>query len=194
MGNAFDSANYPSREPEQLVAGDRWTWKRSDLSGMYPPADFSLSYTADKEGAGATQIQIAATVSGSEFVVEVASATTATYVAGRYRWQAYITRLADSQRISVASGSFEVRPNLAASTADPRSHVKKVLDAIEAIIEQRATMDQMSYSIQGRTLARTPINDLLVLRDRYRAEYQRELNAERLNKGLRPRNRLLTRL
>ena len=54
-------------------------------------------------------------------------------------------------------------------------HVRRVIDAIEAVIERRATKDQKSYSIDGRSLERTPIDELLLLRDRYRAEWQRLL-------------------
>lgn len=194
MGNAFDSANYPETEPEELVIGDRWLWKRQDLVVDYPTADYALSYTADKQGAGSTSFSITASETGGIYVVEVASATTAGYTAGIYAWQAYITRASDSQRVSVARGTWNVIANLSASTADPRSHVKKVLDAIEAVIESRATVDQMAYTIQGRSLSRTPLPDLLKLRDTYKAEYAAEINNERRKQGKPARNRLLARL
>lgn len=192
MGNAFDSANYLTSEPEELVIGDRWTWKRPDLAIDYPSSDYTVSYTADKQGAGTTTFSITAT--GTEHTVEVASATTAGYTPGTYAWQLYVTRTSDSQRKSIASGTWSVIANLSASTADPRSHVKKVLDAIEATIEGRASIDQMSYSIQGRTLSRTPLADLLKLRDDYKSEYAAELNNERRKHGKPARNRLLVRL
>jgi len=194
MGNAFDSANYPETEPEELVIGDRWLWKRQDLVVDYPTADYALSYTADKQGAGSTSFSITASETGGIYVVEVASATTAGYTAGIYAWQAYITRTSDSQRVSVARGTWNVISNLSASTADPRSHVKKVLDAIEAVIESRATVDQMAYTIQGRSLSRAPLPDLLKLRDTYKAEYAAEINNERRKQGKPARNRLLARL
>lgn len=194
MANAFDSANYPTTEPEDLVIGDRWAWKRADLSADYPTADYSLQYVADKQGAGSTSITINATESGGTYLFEVASATTAGYTAGTYAWQLYVVRTSDSQRISIAKGTWTLLANLSASTADPRSHVKKTLDAIEAVIEGRASLDQMSYTIQGRSLARTPIPDLLKLRDTYKAEYAAEINTERRKNGLAPRNRLLVRL
>lgn len=193
MTNAFDSTNYQTTEPSELVIGDRWLWKRADLGLLYAPADYALTYVADKQGAGSTTFSITATESGSEYLIEVASATTAGYTSGTYNWQAYITRTSDSQRLSVARGQWTVIPNLSASTADPRSHVKKVLDAIEAVIESRASLDQMSYSIAGRSLSRTPINDLLVLRDKYRSEYMRELDADRVSRGLARKNKLLVR-
>lgn len=194
MGNAFDVANYPDSEPEELIIGDRWLWKRSDLVSDYPLADYALQYVADKQGAGSTTFTINATETGGIYVVEVASATTAAYTAGTYNWQAYIVRSSDSQRISIAKGVWQILPNLSASTADPRSHAKKVLDAIEAVLESRATIDQMGYSIAGRTLSRTPLPDLLKLRDSYRADYAIEVNNLRRAQGKPPRNRLLVRL
>lgn len=194
MGNAFDSANYPTREPEELVIGDRWAWKRPDLLAAYPTADYTLTYSFDKQGAGSTSFAITAAETGGEYLVEVASATTASYSAGTYAWQAYITRASDSARISVGSGTTSVIASLSASTADPRSHVKKTLDAIEAVIENRATIDQMGYSIAGRTLSKTSLPDLLKFRDSYKAEYAAELNTERRKNGLPPRNKLLVRL
>lgn len=194
MANVFDSTNYPDREPEELVIGDRWAWKRSDLAGDYPTDSYALSYVADLQSSTASQISITATETGGVYLIEVASATTAAMTAGTYNWQALITRSSDSARVTVAKGTWRVIPNLSVSTADPRSHVKKVLDAIEAVLETRATQDQMAYSIQGRSLSKTSIPDLLVLRSTYQCEYQRELAAERISRGLPARNRLLTRL
>lgn len=77
MGNAFDSVNYPTTEPEEMVIGDRWLWKRPDLAIDYPSSSYSLSYVADKQGAGSTSFTLNA--SGSEHSIEVASATTAGY-------------------------------------------------------------------------------------------------------------------
>ena len=57
------------------------------------------------------------------------------------------------------------------------SHAERVLAAIEAVLERRASTDQMNYSIEGLSLARTPITDLLTLRDRYKAEVTRQKQA-----------------
>ena len=175
MSNAFDAVNYPTSEPDELIAGDRWAWKRSDLTD-YPVADYALTYSARLEDSGATEIGITASESGSDYVVEVAAATTAAYTVGVYHWQAYITRTSDSERVTVDSGTFEVIADRDNATTDPRSHIKIVLDAIQAVIEGRATKDQESYSIQGRSLSRTSIEDLLMLRDRYQTLHTQEEN------------------
>lgn len=184
MANLFDSTNYPTTEPSEIIAGDRIAWKRSDLDSDYPIASYSLKYSARLENAGSTEIEITASESGSDYIVEVGQATTANYTAGVYHWQAYIIRSSDSERVTIDSGTWEVKANRDTATTDPRGHVKKVLDAIEATIEGRASKDQESYSIQGRSLGRTPIADLILLRDKYKAEYVRETRAERIRNGL----------
>lgn len=193
MPNAFDSANFPTREPDELVIGDRWMWKRTDLGGDYPPASYTLKYSLRLATGAATEIEITATASGSDFVVEVPSATTGTYTAGRYYWQLYITRNSDSQRVMLARGVVDVRTNEDASATDPRTHAKKVLDAIEAVIESRATKDQEEYAINGRSLKRTPLEDLIMLRNKYRAEVASEERADRIRRGLDGGGRVLVR-
>lgn len=184
MANLFDSSNYPETEPAQFTAGDRVTWKRTDLGVDYAPASYALKYAARMENSGATEIEITASESGSDYIVEVGQTTSAGFKAGVYHWQAYITRTSDAERITIDSGTWEIKPNRDTTASDPRNHVKRVLDSIEAVIEGRATRDQENYSIQGRSLSRTPIPDLLILRDRYKAEYVREQRAERIKNNL----------
>ena len=102
--NAFDFDNFPKVEPEVLTIGDRWVWKRTDLGTDYPPSNYALTYNARLQGAGSTAISITASESGEDYLVEVASATTAGYTAGTYYWSAFITRSSDSQRIQIDSG------------------------------------------------------------------------------------------
>lgn len=185
MANLFDRSNYPTQEPYELVVGDRWAWKREDLNTDYSTDLYSLSYEfhCDSGGGGNHAFTINATESGNVYYVEVASTTTAGYNPHRYVWDAYITRTSDSQRIRIDSGVTQLLDNLANTNADQRSHVKKVLDALEAMIANRASVDQSSMSIAGRSLSRMDINDLLSWRDKYKAEYLRELKKARAKNG-----------
>ena len=63
---------------------------------------------------------------GDDYLVEVTSATSASYTAGTYSWSAYITRSSDYQRIQIDSGDIAVKTNLATSNADPRTHAEKM--------------------------------------------------------------------
>ena len=183
MANLFDTGNVPTTEPATIVAGDLLQWKRTDLGTDYANGSYTLSYKARLEGTGSTVITITASASGDDYLVSVGQSTTASYTAGDYRWQAHITRNSDSERLTIDSGTFEVVANRSASTADPRSHPKIMLDKIESILEGRADGDVAAYSINGRSLTKLDITDLLMWRDRYRADYLREVRRERALNG-----------
>jgi hypothetical protein len=183
LANLFDTTNAATTEPETVVAGDRLIWKRTDLNADYANSAYTLKYSARLEGTGSTEIGITASASGSEYLVEVASAVTAGYTAVTYRWQAYITRNSDSQRLPLDSGTWEIIANRDAATTDPRSHPRIMVEKIEAVLEGRADDDVASYSINGRSLTKIAIPELMEWRDRSRAEYMREVRKERARNG-----------
>jgi hypothetical protein len=182
MANLFESANYPSQEPETLVVGDRWVWQRPDLVTDYPTDQYALTYEfhIDSGGGGNHQFTITATETTLAYVVEVASTVTDNYTADQYKWYAFITRTSDSERVAVDNGMTTLVANFADTNADLRTHAKKVLDAVQAVIENRATIDQSSFSIAGRSLSRMSIDELFTVRDRYRAEYNEEVKKARI--------------
>ena len=69
MSNIFDSTN-PTIEPEVLIIGNRWLWKRTDLGTDYAPASYSLSYDARLQFTGSTVISITAPESGLDYLVK----------------------------------------------------------------------------------------------------------------------------
>lgn len=183
-------ADIPKTEPTEIQAGDTIKWRREDLSDYPASQGWSLNYNFVGQ---AGRFAVAAAADGDKFAITIAAAISATYTAGIYQWVAKVSKGTESY--TVDSGTCKVLPDLYAKTAalDGRSHAKKVLDSIEAVIEGRATKDQMSYQIAGRQLSRTPIADLLTLRSRYKAEYSAELKAERIKNGLDTGGRILVR-
>ena len=161
MATFFDTTNAATIEPEKIVAGDRLIWKRTDLNADYDNSAFTLKYSARLEGSGSTEIEITASASGDDYLVEVASATTASYTVGTYRWQMYITRNSDSQRLTLDSGTWEVVANRDAATTDPRSHARIMVEKIESVLEGRPDADVSSYSINGRSLTKIAIPELM---------------------------------
>ena len=193
MANLFDSANYPNREPEVIIAGDFISWKRDDFVSDYDPASYALSYSARKDGAGSTAIAITASESSTSYFVEVGSSTTANYTIGDYRWQAYITRSSDSERVLVDEGIWEVVSNYASATDDPASFAKTMVDNLETTLKDLSTRLTTSYSIADRsnTLARMEdVRNQLVF---YRAEYKREIMKQRAINGQPTGNNVLVR-
>ena len=182
MSNLFDSANYPTEVPTELQLGDYWAWKKDKLSSDYPTASYSLSYEFNLvDCSTASNFTLDATESNDEYLIEVSDTTS--YTKGHYKWVSYITRSSDSARIKLSEGFVEIQDNYATTTSSVRSHAKIVLDAIEAVIENRANIDQSSMSIAGRSLSRMSIDDLLRFRARYRAEYLKEVKQARIKNG-----------
>ena len=187
MASAFTRADYGT-VPESFTAGDWLAWKNADLITDYPVASYALTYDASFKG---TKITITAVESTDpeEYIVEVSGAVTAAYTPGIYIWSAFITDSSDStKRIQVGYGTWDIKPNLAVSTADLRSHNQIILDALEATLENRATLDQSSYSIAGRSLSRMDVDDLLRFKAIYSGRVKREIQLERLRNGQRPGN------
>ena len=179
MSNKFDSTNYPSQVPTELQLGDFWAWKRDNLSEDYPVASYSLSYEFNLvDGSTVSNFTLTATESDDTYIVEASS--TASYTKGNYNWVSYITRASDSARVKLEEGFVEIQDNYATTTASVRSHAKIVLDAVEAVIENRANIDQSSMSIAGRSLSRMSIDELLTFRARYKAEYLKEVKQLRI--------------
>ena len=87
------------------------------------------------------------------------------------------------------------KDNIAGRSAlyDNRTHAKKVLDAIEAVIEARASVDQMRIVIAGRELSKTSIPDLMKLRMAYKAEVEAEIAEAQIDAGLSSKQKILTR-
>ena len=184
-----DMVTIPTNEPSTIIAGDTWQWSRRDLSD-YPASSWTLEYyllKADK------QIKITATADGDYFKIVIAASTTAAYPAGVYRWNAYVSK--DTERYKVDEGTIEIKPNYAAQTTgyDTRTHIKKVLDAIEAVIEGRATQDHLSYSIAGRSIAKISPEELIRWWSFYKQQYQKELDAEKIASNLGTGRKILTR-
>lgn len=175
------SADIPTVEPAELVAGDTWKWKRS-LSDYSAAAGWSLRYVFTSASAE-QRFTFDSVADGADHLVSRATTDTDDIIPGIYQWAAFVRN--GSERYQVATGTLNVRPNLeGARPFDVRTHPQKVLDAIEAVLENRATKDQEEYEIAGRRLKRTPIKDLLVLRDTYKAELANADETAKLAAGL----------
>ena len=177
--------------PDLLQIGDFWAWKKDNLATDYPTADYSLSYEFNLiDGATAVNFTIGTTEANDEYIV--ATSNTSSYTKGEYNWVEYITRTSDNARIKLSEGYTQIQENYATTNASVRSHAKIVLDAVKAVIENRATMDQSSMSIAGRSLSRMSIDELFTLKDRYQAEFDREVKKAKIKNGQSSGNTILT--
>lgn len=74
-----------------------------------------------------------------------------------------------------------------------RSHARKVLEAIEANIEGRASQSQSEMTINGRSIKYYSPEQLIKLRQTYQREVANEIAQDRLNAGLGSKNKILVR-
>ena len=193
MADLFDSTNYPTTEPEILVVGDRWVWKRTDIGSTYAPSSYALSYRARLLGAGSTNFSFVASESGTDYLVEIASSTTVNYSSGTYAWSMYITRSSDSERFALDTGKFEVQENLVTSSADPRTHAGKMVDYLETTLDSLAQKLTTSYSVSDRSNTLRSIDEVRGELNYYKTVFRREVQKDRAKSGKRTGQNILVR-
>jgi hypothetical protein len=172
MANLF--TDIPEKEPVTIYKGETVVWNRKDLTD-YPVGSYAMSWTARLESNGGTAFSATVTEVDDYYKFTLDNSNTGGYTTGDYFWVLKVTQSSDSEELIIDSGKITVKDNYFGSTGDTRSHAKIMLDKIESILEGRADADVSSYSIQGRSLSKISINELLQWRDYYKAEYQKEI-------------------
>lgn len=154
--------------PRQITAGLTFDLTLSYPNFSAPPWSGLLLLR------GPASIDLVATASGSAYVFHADASATASWPPGEY-WYSVRATSGDDVR-ETQSGQIKIRPDMAAAPAgyDGSTYAERVLAAIEAVIERRASVDQESYKINNRELSRTPISDLLALRDKFKNEVANE--------------------
>jgi hypothetical protein len=152
-------------EPTAFTAGTSSSWSRAD-DYAYGLWTFEYLFT------GPEQKTLEAAADGGAVVATIAASDS--WTDGKYQWSLF--RSKDSERVLVATGYLVVYPDPAGQTGtvDHRSHAEKMLAAIEAKLEGRISSDHESYTIDGRSLNRIPVEQLVQYRQRYRNEVARE--------------------
>ena len=160
----------PTIEPLSFCAGDKVQWKKSFSD--YPASDsYELKYYLVKSN---NQITVTAAADGDDHLVTITAADSANYAAGRYFYQARIEKGTD-EKYTVGEGVIEIKPNLSAQSSgyEWREHCEQALANIEAILLNKGTHDNFSYSIAGRSLSKYSWSELKEMRDYYKAELVR---------------------
>lgn len=178
----------PTTEPTSIIAGDSVTWKKT-LADFPASAGWVLSYALR----GPAAIDIIAAAEGDDHLVSKAPDVTTLWAAGFYAWTAIVTLA--GQRYTVDQGNVEILadPVTATGVVDQRPHCKRVLDAIEAVLEGKASRDQQEYEIDGVRISRMDIDKLLRWRSTYRVEWQAWQRKQQVAKGKSNGNRVLVR-
>jgi hypothetical protein len=174
-------------EPTTVYAGDTLTWTR-EVPGYAAP-EWTLNYALVKAGKLYT---FSSTPQGAAHQVAVASSVTATWQAGEYTLTPYVTR--SGERVTLPGAMrLMVKANPLGAAVDPRSHARRTLDAINAVMEGRATDDVAAYQINGRSLTKMPIADLIAFQSHYRHLVAAEDKEAALEQGFGTNSRIRVR-
>lgn len=144
---------------DKLIAGDALDFDTAvvDSDGnQYTPADgwaMTLRLVPRTSGS-AIDIATTATDDGMEFAAEVASATTALWVAGTYSAFALVTK--SGERKTVHIGEVEILADPATATSyDVRSEAQQTLEALRSALKSYNSNGQghvAEYEIAGRRM------------------------------------------
>jgi len=170
-----------AQEPQKITAGDTVKFHSLIDIATFPDPQWTVKYKV----IGTTNFkEVTATVDGDKFLVTFTAAETTLFVEECSRLVGTVEN--GTERFTLYDDSLEVITDLGVATGpvDTRTYAKQVLDAIDAVILGRASKDQESYSIDGRTLNRTALADLLALQDKYKAVVVSEERAEKVKQGL----------
>lgn len=176
------TATIPINEPIEIISGTTLKFTKN-LENYKPEDGWTLTYIF--ANLDSKKEIIASDNSDSTHLV---SSTLTGWTSCVYKWQAFVSKA--SERYLVDSGSLNVIADFAQhDRIDTRSHVKKALDALEAMIEGKATKDQTSYTIStpegsSRTLSRLSFNEVLDAHKYYKNLYENEQAKERRKNGL----------
>lgn len=153
---------------KRLTAGLAWDWTAS-LRGLDPARQTVTLYLR-----GPGSIDLVGAASGSSFRFQASKAQTAALPGGIYNWQAVADDAGIETIIATGRVSLQLDLRLGAEGADARSFAERMLAMVEAVLENRATLEQRRYQINNRSLDRTPVADLMKLRTQFRAQISAE--------------------
>jgi len=193
MANLFQAANAPTEVPTEIVLGDFVQWKITKYSTDYPNTAHTLTFIARSATGANLEFTITATNTGDDYLFTATSVTTAAYTAGHYHYQIEVLETASSNRIVLDQGEIDILVDLDVNAVDPRTHEEKMLQKIEAVLENRADGDISSYSIAGRSLTKMTPDELLTWRDYYRRAVKAEKRKIDLKHGRKTSSSILMR-
>ena len=160
--------------PETLYVNTTATLEFVDP--RFPPSD---GWSAELVVRGAAVVTLTGSaVGGSRFQFEVAADTFNSAAIGSAEWTIIVSRATPAvERVVAAAGRTSIAEDPAAALAVPggvTTHAERMLAAIEAVLERRATTDQQAYTIDGRSLTRMGFDELVRARELYRRKVQTE--------------------
>lgn len=179
---------------QELFAGESLNF--TTAGGAYPASSgWVLKYRLVPRTTGQSVIDITASASGDDHLVALAASTTGGWFADNYTWTSYVEKA--GERYVIESGQIVIKPNPLNLTAgyDGRSQAQKALDEAKAAYAAYTASGgtKRKYRIGEREVEFNTAADIIKTISYWEAEVAGEAASDRLAKGLRPKNRILTR-
>lgn len=168
----------PETVPATLVAGDSWEWQDAAAFASHPPADWQVTATL-RPLTGGFAVTSQAILHPAGYLFRFGASVTAPLPVGDWDATVVAEHRTEDLRARLSTTRFAVLPDPQAADGDRRTVNERTLAAINAALAGRATKDADSYTIEGRSISRTPIPDLL----RLQHVYERRVANERSPHG-----------
>lgn len=151
--------------PASMVAGDSLVVDFSAAATEFPAAQGWSVTLVLVPVAGGALLSINCTGGASSWTAAITPTQSQGLVAGKY---SFALRAAKSGlRSTIEKGDINVLPDVVANQ-DQRTKYQRILDAIDAVLESRATSSDLRTRFpDGREVERVPHAELLKLRDYY---------------------------
>jgi hypothetical protein len=177
----------PTSEPSVITAGDSVSWTKS-LPDYSADDGWVLNYAAQ----GASQINFASdTTTGTNYEVDLTPTDTADFLPGSYTLIGYVSNTGTDERVTISRTSLSIAADPASQS--PSTHAEYTLYLIELAIEGRVPAQLEQTTIDGNSILRIPLSQLMDLRLKYQAEVRAEQDRARISGGQRSRRVMLAR-
>lgn len=164
----------PAVAPSEFRAGDTVRFTRT-LADFPASAGWVVKYVLN----GVSKVIVTASSSGDDHSFTMPATQSATLQPGTYTW--VITAELSGARYTAEGGTVAVLADvLSAGAGALQSQDEKELALLNAEIAARAASDHTEYSIEGRSLKREALTELLEWRDLLRSRIARRRRGGRI--------------
>lgn len=178
-------------QQQELVAGDSLNFLTA--GGAYPASSgWVLKYRLVPRTTGNAVQELTATAEGSDHRVAVAASSTSNWAADSYTWVSWVERAGEVYTLEHGQLTVKANPRTVGAGYDGRSQARKALEDLNAALAGWSPLKRR-YKIGEREMEFNSPAEILKLISFWEGRVAEEDAAERLSKGLKPKNRILTR-
>lgn len=157
-----------------LYAGASWSFTKAFPD--YPASEWNCDLTLKRDSD--LPFTIIAEKDSDDFTFSATAVETSTMNPGYHKYQFKFTNTTTGA-VEIKSG-FETIVALLENISDVRSHNKKMLDALQATLEGRATKEILNMSYKGRAFQLLTIQELRDAIEYYKGEVAAEEREEKI--------------